>query len=384
MTGAWVSSPMKKIVHLTTVHHVLDNRIFFKQCVGLAKSGYSVVLIAPHNKAERIDGVQIEPLSISSSRVSRVLVGSWAALRSALTHRADVYQFHDPELIPVGLILKVLGRRVVYDIHEDYITSIAQKTYIPRLIRGVLSRLVGRSEQIASCAFELVIAEKYYRRRFPRAVEVLNYPADSPKVSRSASQVGRCSVGTQGSTPIRVLYTGGITIDRGALIHADIVNYLAEAEVHFIGRCSKSVAERIWSVAGPHRGRIRITGVDEHVPFQDIVAEYQSGHWVCGLALFPDTPHYREKELTKFFEYMAYGIPIVCSNFPTWSALMRSSKSGIAVDPSNRQEIASAVMRLANDDELWCRAASAGRAAVAERYTWGSQLDNLIALYEAR
>ncbi|MCE7896768.1 MAG: glycosyl transferase, partial [Gammaproteobacteria bacterium PRO8] len=52
------------------------------------------------------------------------------------------------------------------------------------------------------------------------------------------------------------------------------------------------------------------------MPFSEITKAYLEGGWRWGLALFPDTPHYRDKELTKFFEYMSFRIPIICSDFP--------------------------------------------------------------------
>src|SRR5699024_12614366 len=36
----------KKVVHITTVHHPYDPRIYYKQCMSLAENGYEVTLIA--------------------------------------------------------------------------------------------------------------------------------------------------------------------------------------------------------------------------------------------------------------------------------------------------------------------------------------------------
>ena len=47
------------------------------------------------------------------------------------------------------------------------------------------------------------------------------------------------------------------------------------------------------------------------MPYRRIVAAYREP-WTAALALFPNSPHVREKELTKFFEYMAAkGITVV-------------------------------------------------------------------------
>ena len=52
----------------------------------------------------------------------------------ALQERADIYHFHDPELMGVGLALRLCGKKVVYDVHEDVPLQIMNKTWIPGCI----------------------------------------------------------------------------------------------------------------------------------------------------------------------------------------------------------------------------------------------------------
>jgi hypothetical protein len=105
----------KKICILTSVHQAFDVRIFHKQAKTLAQTGYDVTLIAQHNKNEIVDGVKIVALSASPNRLYRMIVTSLCILRLALKQKGNIYHFHDPELIPVGILLKLLGKKVIYE-----------------------------------------------------------------------------------------------------------------------------------------------------------------------------------------------------------------------------------------------------------------------------
>ena len=96
-----------KICHLTSVHSIRDPRIFHKECKSLARLGNDVALIACHERAEVVDGIRIVPIDPPTSRFDRLVRVGWKLCRAAARERADVYHFHDPELMWVGVLLKL-------------------------------------------------------------------------------------------------------------------------------------------------------------------------------------------------------------------------------------------------------------------------------------
>lgn len=364
-----------KIVHLTTVHHPLDPRIYYKQCHSLAKAGYDVTLISPAlPNGEAITGdVKHIPLQKRSGRVKRMLFSTMELYKKAKALQADIYVFHDPELLFVGRLLKKKDNIVIYDIHEDYVTSITQKDYIQPLIRKMIAKGYTLFEKICSKKMEFSLAEKYYKDIYPEGVCILNYPI-APEVKTLDK--------TDENKKNGLIYTGNVTEDRGALYHANIPNINKEIEVHLIGKCANALAKAMYAVAGDEQDRLHIQGIDQFIPKADIDAAYMSGNWLAGIAIFPPTDHYMKKELTKFFEYMGYGLPIICSNFPVWEAFIQTYECGIVVDPTDDQAVNKAIHYLQEHPEEAAKMGANGMRAVKEELNWHAEEVKMIQWYE--
>jgi len=366
---------LAKVCILTSVHTPFDTRIFHKEAKSLAKAGYNVTLIAQHDKDEVVDGIRIVPLPKPKNRIERMTRTVWLAYRKALEFDADIYHFHDPELIPIGLLLKLHGKQVIYDIHEDYVTAINQKGYLPITIRKMLAIVIGRIELMLGKYFALILAEKYYSERFPHGTKILNYPILQQRNST-------CANTKKNKHELCLIYTGGISVDRGALIHANIVNLLSDIEMWMIGRCTEKLAVQLYDIAGNQSAQLHIEGIGYHVPHKRILEYYVLHKWTASLAIFPPTKHYEKKELTKFFEYMAAAIPIISSNFPAWKQIVERERCGICVDPLNPKEIAGAVQFIVEHPAETEQMGKNGRRAVKERYNWDMEERKLLDLYQ--
>ena len=200
---------MPRVVHLTTVHDRFDNRVFHRECRSLADAGYEVVLLAP-GEGTVTEGIRVGGLPRHGNRFVRMSLGVARTFLKALATPADLYHFHDPELIPAGLLLRLLGKRVVYDIHEDNRTALQEREYLPPWLRAAFAGPLGWIEEGASRHFHLVLAERYYAERFPRGEAVLNYVrfprldedrlAARPRGTSRASSTPATSSPTEGRT----------------------------------------------------------------------------------------------------------------------------------------------------------------------------------------
>jgi len=367
---------MTRIVHLTSVHPPFDGRIFLKECRSLARLGYDTTLVAPHPKDEVVDGVRVLGVAeASGGRLRRMTETAARVVRAARALDADLYHLHDPELLPWAPLLRGRGRPVVFDMHENLPRQIQTKAWIPPRLRMPLS-LVGRGvERLLHRRLGVIFAEASYRkdyRHLPLTLDLLNLPliADLSGLPRERSK--RPSVG----------YVGGVTEARGTLVTLEALALLDQdgeaPDFDCIGPVSE--AHRAEIEANRTRLGLRHVEVPGRLPAPEAWARVARSH--VGLCVLQPLPNYIETYPTKLFEYLALGIPVVASNFPSFQKLVDETGGGLCVDPRDPAAIASAIKQLLDDPEAAWAMGQRGAAAVRERYSWESQAPALAQFYE--
>ncbi|HLN60893.1 MAG TPA: glycosyltransferase family 4 protein [Symbiobacteriaceae bacterium] len=362
-----------KVVQLTSVHGYQDTRIFHKECCTLAGAGYTVVLIVPHDRDEVARGVQIRAVPRPGSRRQRMTRTLWQIYRAALRERGDVYHFHDPELIAVGLLLKLRGKRVVYDVHEDVPRQILSKHWVPKPLRRAIAAVAHAVEQVACRWFDgVVAATPAVVQKFPAAKSVtvqnfpvLHLPPRSPLPYREREPL--------------VVYVGGLNRIRGAkemVAAIDLVPRELGARLVLAGTFTPPGLEAELRQM-PGWARTDCLGWLTQQQVRDLL-----GRARVGLALLHPEPNYVECYSTKSFEYMQAGLPVVASNFPLWCELIGGPGAGLLVDPLDPSAIADAVAALLRDVGQAEAMGERGRAAVYERYNWEREAAGLQGFYQ--
>ena len=369
-------SNKKKVVHLTTVHHPFDTRIYHKECLSLNKAGYDVSLIVPLENNQELpdDGIRLIATKKRKNRLARMLLSTWQTYRLAKKEQADYYHFHDPELLWVGWLLKKRSNTVIYDVHEDYYTSALQKEYLPMPIKKLVAKLYNKVEKFFIKKMDIALAEKYYQERYPDGRLILNYPhLDEALLKANRDQ----------EEPVNaVIYTGNVTDVRGSRLHAQIPKLPSNLDIYFYGKCASTFADEMKEIAGTRKNKLHFTGIDQFVDRKDIDQAYIDKNWLAGVAIFPPTAHYKRKELTKFFEYMTAGLPIICSNFPVWQAFIDRYQCGLTVDPEDPDTWEEAINYLINNPEERKQMIKNGREAVKNELNWQVEEEKLLKWYK--
>lgn len=172
---------MIKVCHMTSVHAPEDVRIFKKECVSLARAGYDTYLVEQGETYDK-NGVHIIGVGTQeNSRFARMFKMTKRVYEAALKVDADIYHFHDPELLPYGLKLKKKGKKVIFDSHENTSQLILEKKYIPGFLRVGISKAYKSYEKKICKKLDVVIyvtpnVRKQFKALNKNALFIANYP----------------------------------------------------------------------------------------------------------------------------------------------------------------------------------------------------------------
>ena len=134
---------MKKICFLTGLYGRRDALIVERQGKSLAADGYDVTYVVCDKRAdEQIYGIKIVSCGFAPrNRVERMALTAKHLYRKAVEINAEIYQISEPELIGLGIKLKRAGKKVIFNMRENYISNVMEKSYIPKPLRGSVSRI---------------------------------------------------------------------------------------------------------------------------------------------------------------------------------------------------------------------------------------------------
>lgn len=370
-----VGSMKMKVCHMTSVHGRYDGRILEKECITLSKNGYDVTLLVNDQKNnEIIEGVKIiSTMFKPQNRVGRILGVQKVMYLKAIEIDADVYHFHDPELIPVGNRLKRMNKKVIFDSHEDTPVEIEEKIWIPRLLRKIISTVyriyekhsIGKYDALISVTPHVV--DRFLKSN-SKTVMITNYPL-LEKTCETDKVRGRT-----------ICFAGAIneTWKHESIIKA--IDNIEKTNYILAGPISRNYLKKLESQRGwknvDYRGEISKTDVLSSIYLiasVGIALNYSKQLSVGGGTLGNN----------KFFEYMQAKLPIICSDYKLWKDIVEKHNCGLAVDPNNEEEIKNAIKYMLDNPDEAKKMGENGHKAMLKFFNWEEQGKALMCLYES-
>lgn len=286
--------------------------------------------------------------------------------------RPDVVHAHDVNTLPTAWLVSVLTRSpLIYDAHE---ISTDREGYASfrKLVGWIEKRLMPK---VAASITTTDTRAKFFARAYgvSRPLVLQNRPRYE---SVDPSQRIRNELKLQEAWPI-VLYQGGIQQGRGLERLVEAAAQVSNAYFVFIGGgLFESVLKELTHSLGLENRVYLIPAVS----LADLPSYTASAD--IGVQPIENTClNHFSTDSNKLFEYIMAGLPVVASSLPEIRKLVSEHELGLLVEPGNISELASAICRLVDNNDL--RHKFKKKAAIASQYlNWDKQERALLSLYK--
>mgnify|MGYP005769377923 CR=1 FL=1 len=366
-----------KVCHLTSAHESNDIRIFQKECTTLAKEENLEVYLVAQGESRVENGVRVVGIGKNSGgRLNRMLKVARQIYKQAASLKADIYHFHDPELLLFARKLKRQGSVVIFDSHEHYSQQISEKQYLPSILRNIIASIYKVYETYVVKRIDAVIIPGTIERKNPfsgrskNSILLGNYPILDERRGY-AKRIKPSSI-----EDVKVCYVGGLCEQRGI---TKLVKGCYKAGVKLILAGSFSPSEYKQKIFSMEESKcIDYRGICN---YDEVTTIYQESHIGAATPLKIGQFAKMENLLTKVYEYMQVGIPIIMSDTAYNKKLMESEDFAYLVNPDDEDKLADTIISIYHDYDKAIKKTELARKLIEEKYNWNISVRNLITLY---
>jgi glycosyltransferase involved in cell wall biosynthesis len=363
-----------QVVQMTSVHNRRDIRVFHKMSLSIVSHDLSVELIVADGEGnEHISGVSIHDVGKKEgNRIFRVIKAMFRVYRKAISLNADLYQFHDPELIPVGILLKLTGNKVIFDMHEHTAMQILIKEWVnPLWLRGFISKSFYLFQSITIRFFDAVLVPQQcmvdeFKKINSNTLLIANFPSEIPATPE-------CDIRKFDINNIRLLYSGSVSEARGIF---NMLDLLSELDERFSLTIAGGIGPELLAEISLHSEwkRVNHLGYVSQGELNKVYANHD-----IGLIMFNNVGQYYMAYALKLFEYMRSGMLVVMPDFGDWVGFNEKYNVGLNIKTNDKYSTSLALKKITSD---FIDAHSKHNVdLVSSEFTWDNQKSKLVNEY---
>jgi len=340
-----------------------------------AEAGHSVSVISSGVCARKVGKVELKTVSevVRSRKWYPIL---WVrCIVLALKDRADVYHIHEVPLMLCGVVLKLLGKRVVVDFHEDFEAELFEKPYLGRFFMWLFYIIYQPFKWLIIPLFDhVIIAEDSYQHNFAHVCNKRSTVRNHPRVEKFRY------VDSPGGESFRLLYVGAISEDRGCRNIVEAVKEISlnndiDIDLTLIGRIpDEGFRQYIENEKLASGGTIIWNGPQPYSEIQNLMTDYS-----LGFSALHDNPNYRASLPTKILEYNSAGLMCIASDLPITAKYVVPDFTGLIIRPNNTADLTEAIINLFKNSRYPDREKI--RNWVLTNYSWEREFSILQKVY---
>lgn len=378
-------------MHLACVHKSNDTRILVKESCSLASMGHEVVYYTSlHSNVDSLNvqttnnvKIKFHDLDLRGVVLNKHVIRGIIERKNnkkKLIHlvkkeKPDVLHIHELELMYIIKAIKVYlpEIRIIYDVHEDNAEQYGPelKKIFGEKIGNLLKNLVEKFDMLyVKKADGVITVTPYLLNKLAKyntnVVEIRNMPFDIAETKNDIR-----------TRTAKACYCGGVTEERGITSLCNVAERV-HGKILIAGSIAdnyldilKTKYSAIWGNQIVYLGYLDRTKVNELYSCT-----------VVGLCVLKYNKNIFNAFPIKLFEYMAAGIPVVCSNFPLWESVIKEANCGISVNPEDESQILEAINTLLDNRELAQEMAYNGKKAIRYKYNWKIEEVKLLKFYQ--
>lgn len=383
----------RKVVMAVTNDVVTDRRVA-RHAAALAEAGCEVVLVGrdvwrEENGMQPVEGGlwKVERLRLSNRRGWRFYAEmNWKLARWVAKQRPDIVWANDSDTLPGCFVAaRRTGARLVMDAHELF-------PEVPEIQNKPLVRWVWRTVErlmMPRCDARLTVCQSiadYYRRKLGVDMTVVRNIAsgdgkDNFRIRNSKYEIQNSLAAALGQlSAFRVLlYQGAVNMGRGVDWAIDALEFLPDCCLVVAGggdllaEMKRYAAEKAWADRVLFLGRLAPYELERLTPMADV-----------GLVMLEDRGlSYHYALPNRIGDFVAAGVPMVVSDLPEMSAVVRKFDIGEVIAGEGRERHEAELLAEAVRRVLERGKANYDFAAARADMDWNKEKQKLISILNA-
>ncbi len=337
-----------------------DARIFYRQSLSLKKISEIKILLDDGKPEEIISDIEIKSVPYiykSKNRLVDYYFKKKLYINKIKEIDADIYILHSPELLLLVNDLKKLGKKIIYDAHEDMKSHIKEKEWLPKLVRNPLSLIVNTYMMRKFSQIDGIITPHthllYRFLEYGLNVELIeNFPKVTSNSEINTNKKYMCYTGTV----YQYSYQNEII---NAINNSDIIE-----EYQIAGYIPDNI-EKILKTSKKYKFVGRLNKVQLSNFYKNALAGFVLYDYKRNLG-------YKAGSYgsNKLFEYLEAGVAVICTDYYLWKYIIDKYDCGYYIDVSDINTIQSQLEIILKDKNALIEKGKNGKRAIVQEFNW--------------